>query len=67
MPARMAARVEPRGTALPSRSTSPASGATNPESTFMSVDLPAPFSPSRPWMAPASRRRSTPSVARTAP
>ena len=38
-----------------------------PESTFISVDLPAPFSPSTPWISPASRRRSTPSLARTAP
>ena len=32
----------------------PASGWTRPSSTFMSVDLPAPFSPSSPWISPCA-------------
>ena len=43
---RWPARVEPSGTGLPSRTISPASAPMKPESTFISVDLPAPFSPS---------------------
>ena len=62
MPARMAARVEPSGTGSPSRTTSPASGDTKPESTFISVDLPAPFSPSRPWMRPGLETEVDPVV-----
>ena len=37
--------------------------ATSPISTFISVDLPAPFSPSTPWISPARRSRSMPSHA----
>src|SRR5690348_9098495 len=33
----------------------------------MRVDLPAPFSPRRPWILPASRVRLTPSLARVSP
>ena len=39
-------------TASPSRRISPASGRTSPISTFISVDLPAPFSPRMPWIRP---------------
>ena len=54
-----------RGT--PSSSTRPSSGWTRPISTFISVDLPAPFSPSTPCTSPARKTRSTPSHATTAP
>src|SRR5918994_4716440 len=40
---------------------------TSPIRTFISVDLPAPFSPRMPWMRPARRVRSTSSHATTAP
>ena len=36
----------------------PALGCKAPEMMFISVDLPAPFSPSTPWMRPASTVRS---------
>ena len=45
--------------------TSPASGWCTPESTLMSVDLPAPFWPSRQCTSPARTSSSTPSSART--
>src|SRR5437763_16276744 len=45
----------------------PASGATAPLSTFMSVDLPAPFSPTRAWASPGRRSRSTPLRAAVGP
>src|SRR5262245_13253695 len=37
----------------PSQSTSPSSGRVIPARTFMSVDFPAPFSPTRAWVSPA--------------
>ena len=54
-------------TAVPSTSTLPAVGCTTPETTLISVLLPAPFSPMIAWMEPA-RHASTPWVsAATAP
>src|SRR5213080_2901111 len=38
----------------------PASGLTAPLTTFISVDLPAPFSPTRAWTSPRRSSRSTP-------
>ena len=49
---------EPR--AAPSIRISPASGSITPERMFISVDLPAPFSPSSAWISPRSRSKSTP-------
>ena len=40
------------GTGSPSRRIWPASGSTSPISTFIRVDLPAPFSPRIPWTCP---------------
>src|SRR3954453_22800283 len=34
---------------------------------FISVDLPAPFSPTRPWISPAASEKSTPRSAVTPP
>src|SRR5580700_7134910 len=34
---------------------------------FISVDLPAPFSPTRPWISPGSKAKSTPRSAATPP
>ena len=45
----------------------PASGPCAPERTFISVLLPAPFSPTRAWTSPALTARSTPPSARVAP
>ena len=51
----------------PSSSIVPASGRTTPPSTLISVDFPAPFSPSRAWISPARSVKSTPSSAATPP
>src|SRR6478672_2479935 len=45
----------------------PASGRMAPLSTFMSVLLPAPFSPTSAWTSPARTLKSTPSSAVVAP
>jgi hypothetical protein len=45
----------------------PASGGSAPASTFMSVLLPAPFSPMRAWTCPAWSSKVTPSSAMVAP
>src|SRR5262245_44047704 len=45
----------------------PASGASVPASTCISVDFPAPLWPTRPTHSPAATAKSTPSSARTAP
>ena len=50
-------------TRSPSSSIAPAVGAWSPARIFRSVDLPAPFSPSSPWIEPASTARSTSSSA----
>ncbi len=52
-------------TGSPAQRISPASGRCAPASTLISVDLPAPFWPSRQCTSPAATSRSTPSSART--
>ena len=54
-PARAAA-----GPARRRSASSPASGSWKPARILISVDLPEPFSPSRPWTSPGSTSRSTP-------
>ena len=49
----------------PSNVIVPASGRSTPVRTLMSVDLPAPFSPTSAWISPAARSKSTPSRAWT--
>ena len=66
-PWRMASAGERKDTALPSRSISPLSAGWKPDSIFMSVLLPAPFSPRTPWMVPAGTERVIPSLALTGP
>src|SRR3954470_21874938 len=51
--------------ASPSHAIVPPSGWWKPESTLISVDLPAPFWPSRQCTSPGRTSRSTPSRART--
>src|SRR5699024_394792 len=46
---------------------SPPSGRYSPYRTFIRVDLPAPFSPSREWISPGSTTRSMASLATKAP
>src|SRR6185503_6087410 len=65
MPAAIASRGERKSTARPSTRTTPSSGRYSPARTFMSVLLPAPFSPSRAWISPCRRSRSTWSFAST--
>ena len=67
MPAAPAAAGDANDTDLPSSSTRPSSGATTPARILISVDLPAPFSPSTAWMRPASTTRSAPCRAVTPP
>ena len=53
--------------AWPSRRISPLSGRRMPSMMFISVDLPAPFSPARAWISPLRSSNSTPRSARTGP
>ena len=54
-------------TRLPSMMMSPESGRMNPESIFMSVLFPAPFSPRMPWIEAGGTSRDIPAFARTEP
>ena len=67
MPALLAAPGEAKATSRPSSIMRPSSGATTPDMTLISVDLPAPFSPRMAWMLPASTDSSAFSSARTPP
>ena len=60
MPALKAATGSPGGRTTPSTVTVPDVGTTAPDTHLMSVDLPAPFWPTRQWTWPASTTRSTP-------
>src|SRR6185295_4649911 len=60
MPTLRASAGEAKRTATPSTRTSPPSGWTAPARIFMSVDLPAPFSPTTAWTMPGAMARSTP-------
>src|SRR5690606_38087502 len=51
----------------PSIATVPASGCSTPAMTFVRVDLPEPFSPTRAWTVPLRMVRSTSSSATTFP
>src|SRR3954447_16265288 len=63
MPASMASAEECIRTGRPSTRISPSSGLYRPYTTFINVDLPAPFSPSRACTSPGIRSRSTRSLA----
>src|SRR5271166_7197995 len=65
MPSARASPGESIWTGRPSRRISPPSPRKAPVRILISVDLPAPFSPRRAWISPASTRRSTPSSALT--
>ena len=68
MPAALASAGVRKLTGVPLRGTcSPASGWTTPAMILISVDLPAPFSPSTAWMRAGSQAKSTSSSARTPP
>src|SRR3954451_11530154 len=55
----------PLGSGSPPNRISPAVGSTAPETHLISVDLPAPFGPSRQWTSPSTTSRSTPCRALT--
>src|SRR5947208_3372718 len=65
IPASRASRGEPNVTGLPPRKIWPSSGWYSPVRIFESVDLPAPFSPSRAWTSPGRASKSTWSLAST--
>src|SRR5262249_1315794 len=67
IPSRCASAGRRNSTGAPSSSIVPASGRTTPDSTLISVDLPAPFSPSTAWIRPRAQARRAPSSARTPP
>ena len=63
----MAARAGAEPAGAPSTSARPPLARTRPQAIFVSVDLPAPFGPSRPSSSPRSTCRSTPPSATVAP
>src|SRR4051794_959492 len=65
MPWSKAARGESMTTSRPPTAIEPESGCTIPARMLISVDLPAPFSPSRLWTSPAWIARSMRSLATT--
>src|ERR1700677_4213586 len=67
IPAARASRVERKWTSLPSIRISPTSPAWTPAMIFISVLLPAPFSPATPWIEPGRSAKSTPRNAWTPP
>src|SRR5882762_4389249 len=67
IPAAIASFVDHPVTSRPFTSTFPASGFINPPSMRMSVDLPAPFSPTRAWISPGKTSSDAPRLARMAP
>ena len=67
IPSRSASATSRISTRRPSSSIVPESGRTMPPSTLISVDFPAPFSPSRAWISPARSAKSTASRAVTPP
>src|SRR5947209_17221866 len=67
MPSSIATDGDPISTGRPSIRISPASGLYRPYRTDISVDLPAPFSPSSAWTSPVTTSKSTRSLATTEP
>ncbi len=67
MPAARASRAERRRSAAPSSRIAPSYSACTPAMIFISVLLPAPFSPTSPWISPSRSVKSTPWSASTPP
>src|SRR3954447_9742249 len=67
MPDDRASRGEAKRTGVPSSRISPAYAPWTPAMIFISVDLPAPFSPTSPWISSVSRAKSTSRKAVTPP
>ena len=67
MPQPRAARGDLKETSIPRTASRPASGVRTPAMIFPTVDLPAPFSPTMAWTAPARIAMSTPASATVPP
>src|SRR5262245_46174534 len=67
MPAACASRAERKRLSCPSRRKRPENSGCTPAMIFISVLLPAPFSPTRPWISPGRSAKSTPRSASTPP
>src|SRR5258708_9327690 len=67
MPAARASRAERKRVSRPSSRNRPENSGCTPAMIFISVLLPAPFSPTRPWISPADSAKSTPRSASTPP
>src|SRR6185503_5125057 len=67
MPAACASRAERKRVSLPSSRKRPENSGCTPAMIFISVLLPAPFSPTRPWISPGRSAKSTPRSASTPP
>src|SRR4026208_177672 len=65
MPLAIASRGERNSTPSAPTRTWPSSGRYSPARMFISVLLPAPFSPRSAWISPGRTSKSTPSLART--
>src|SRR5579863_404855 len=66
-PASRASRAERKRTSAPSRRMTPRYSACTPAMIFISVLLPAPFSPTSPWISPLRKAKSTLLSASTPP
>src|ERR1700741_5277255 len=67
IPAARASRVERKRVSFPSRTKRPENSGCTPAMIFISVLLPAPFSPTRPGISPAESAKSTRRNASTPP
>src|SRR5690349_17572217 len=67
MPAPCASRAERKCVSCPSIRKRPENSGCTPAMIFISVLLPAPFSPTRPWISPGRSAKSTPRSASTPP
>src|SRR6185437_13491016 len=67
MPAACASRADRKCVSLPSSRKRPENSGCTPAMIFISVLLPAPFSPTRPWISPGRSAKSTPRSASTPP
>ena len=67
MPRSTASLVDARSTGSPSRISWPAVGFSTPDKIFISVDLPAPFSPNSTVTLPRRTSKFTPLRARVTP
>ena len=65
MPSACASFAERKFTRSPRKKISPEVGFSAPLSIFMSVDLPAPFSPATAWISPSASEKQAPSLAAT--